>query len=112
VLFEGSDNSNGAIFGDTWIWDGVTWALQFEQQPLFGPCFPFIVPTVSDTVRHLFSSARRIGTHCNEDAAILERFPARDRVDQPDAGVVVGLCQRPSEAMSTSASFGPQLPRL
>jgi hypothetical protein len=30
VLFGGSDNSNkGAVFGDTWTWDGVTWTQQF-----------------------------------------------------------------------------------
>jgi hypothetical protein len=30
VLFGGSDNANnGAVFGDTWTWDGVTWTQQF-----------------------------------------------------------------------------------
>ena len=30
VLFGGEDNSNnGAVFGDTWTWDGVTWTQQF-----------------------------------------------------------------------------------
>jgi hypothetical protein len=30
----------------------------------------------------------------------------------PDASLVLGLCQPPSEAIIASASFGPQLPRL
>ena len=33
VLFGGSDN-DGAVFGDTWTWDGVTWTQQF---PLVSP---------------------------------------------------------------------------
>ena len=42
---------------------------------------------------------------------LLLRFSAGAR-RHPDASLVLGLCQPPSEAMIVSASFGPQLPRL
>ncbi|MGA3076731.1 MAG: kelch repeat-containing protein [Bryobacteraceae bacterium] len=52
VLFGGSDNSSGAVLGDTWTWDGVTWTQQFPpvSPPARSPRYSMVYDAATETV--------------------------------------------------------------